>query len=141
MMDSVDFKMLERPRSPNTHLLAPEGLCENAKPDRLSKTFPVSADVLFQAILSLIDSRRDWHLQESDADRRIAHFISISRLMRYKDDVDVLVMPAEAGDPDGHRGARLAVYSRSRVGHSDLGANKKRVSQLLEGLKGVQVGT
>lgn len=140
-MDSVDFKTLERPRSPNTYLLAPEGLCESTKPDRLSEVYPIAAEHLFQGILSLVDARSDWHIKESDAARGLIHFVSVSRLMRYKDDVDIMVLSAEAGDAGGQQGARLAVYSRSRIGHSDLGANKKRVNQLLESLRDVQVPT
>ncbi|MEO0881479.1 MAG: DUF1499 domain-containing protein [Pseudomonadota bacterium] len=141
MMDFVDFKTLKRPRSPNTHLLAPRDLCEQTKPDRISETLPISPDQLFDGLLKLIDARADWHLEDQDKDRRLIRFVAVTRLMRYKDDVDILVMPAEAADPDARKGARLAIYSRSRVGHSDMGANKKRVSQLLERLKGVQVGT
>jgi len=136
MMDFVDFKTLKRPASPNHHLLAPSGLCEASKPDRRSKTLPIQPDQLFSAVLKLIEHRSDWSLEKSDPDRRLIHFIATSRLMRYKDDIDVLILPAEAG---AESGSRLAVYSRSRKGYSDLGANKKRVSELLEGLKGVQV--
>lgn len=141
MMDSVDFRNLKRPSSPNTYLLAPEGLCENAKPDDVSSVFPVPRDVLFLEILKRVEAMPDWQLQAKDAGRGLISFIAVTRLMRFKDDIDILVMPAEAGDPEGRRGARLAIYSRSRVGHSDLGANKKRVSQLLASLRDVQVGT
>ncbi|MEL7128066.1 MAG: DUF1499 domain-containing protein [Pseudomonadota bacterium] len=139
MMDSVDFRTLKRPRSPNTHLLAPEDLCEEAKPDRFSPILPVAPDKLFDLLLAVIDERTDWRIENVDRARGIIHFVSISRLMRYKDDIDILVLPAEAGDPAGQHGSRLAIYSRSRIGHSDLGANAKRVSQLLESLKTVQV--
>ncbi|MEO1405575.1 MAG: DUF1499 domain-containing protein [Pseudomonadota bacterium] len=141
MMDFVDFKTLKRPRSPNTHLLAPKDLCEASKPDRLSKTLPIAPDALFASLLSMVEDRKDWELGEYDEDRRLIHFVAVSRLFRYKDDIDILVLPAEAGDPDDHAGARLAIYSRSRIGHSDLGANKKRVSELLKSLRNVRVDT
>ncbi len=141
MMDSVDFRTLRRPRSPNTYLLAPDGLCENARPDDVSAVFPVSREVLFGEILKRIEARPDWHLTANDPDRGMIGFVAVSKLMRFKDDVDILVLPAEAGDPQGRQGSRLAAYSRSRVGHSDLGANKKRISQLLASLRDVQVGT
>lgn len=141
MMDSVDFKTLTRPKSPNTFLCAPEGLCEAADPDVTSEVLPMAPAAVYEAILGLIDGRDDWSLEASEAERGLIHFVTTSRLMRFRDDVDVLVMPAEAGDPSGSRGSRLAVYSRSRVGHSDLGANRKRVMQMLESLNMVQVKT
>jgi len=67
------------------------------------------------------------------------HFVTTSRLMRYKDDVDVLILSGDSGDPATGMASRLAVYSRSRVGHSDLGANAKRVKYMLECLNKVQV--
>lgn len=139
MMDFVDFKTLKRPSSPNTYLVAPEGLCEASKPDQRSKSMPVAPDHLFKMVLALVEQRKDWNLEESDEEKRTIAFVAVSPIMRYKDDVDVLIM-ADAS-AEGKNSSKLAIYSRSRVGYSDMGANKKRVSQLLEGLKGVQVAT
>ena len=51
--------------------------------------------------------------------------------MRYKDDISILVLPARGEES----GSELAIYSRSRVGYSDMGANRKRVLGLLKRLK------
>lgn len=141
MMDFVDFKTLKRPKSPNTYLLAPEELCEHASADLRATPLPIYPDQLFKEILRLIDGRRDWHLEESDEDRRLISFVAVTRLMKYKDDIDILVLPAELDDSISTKGSKLAIYSRSRIGHSDMGANKKRVQQLLDGLKRVQVSS
>ena len=55
--------------------------------------------------------------------------------MRYPDTVDVLVLPAEGGR------STVAIYSRSQIGRSDLGANLARIRRWLEdpALKGAQV--
>ena len=50
--------------------------------------------------------------------------------MRFKDDVDILVLPVEGHD---HQ-STLAIYSGSRLGYSDLGTNGKRVNALLTAL-------
>ena len=57
-----------------------------------------------------------------------AHFVAVTRIMRFRDDIDVLLAPTADG------GTQVAIYSRSRVGYSDLGANRKRVKQLLADL-------
>lgn len=127
MMDSTAFKTLKRPRSPNTYLVAPEGLCEGASPDMIMQDRDVTPAALFAQIIDMIAERADWRLENSDEARGLVHFIAISPLMRFKDDIDVLVLPNDSG-------ARMAIYSRSRVGHSDLGANRKRVQAMLKDL-------
>lgn len=49
------------------------------------------------------------------------HFVVTTRLMRFKDDVEF----AFAEEP-----GRIDVRSASRVGHSDLGVNRKRVEEI-----------
>ena len=140
-MDSIAFKTLERPRSPNTYLLAPEGLCEKAEPDDISGVFHVSTDLMLQAVLGLVAQEASWDLKADNVAQGMLRFVSTSRLMRFKDDVNVLVLPADADGPSLHHHCRLAIYSSSRVGHSDLGANRKRVKYLLDCLHKKQIRT
>lgn len=130
MTGFVDFATLERPKSPNHFLVAPAGFADKAKPDEESPEFPIAPDDLFARMLDLVESRKDWRLQASDRATRQLAFVAVTRLMRFKDDVDVVILPAK-GAPDR---SAIAVYSRSRIGHSDLGANRKRVQALLESL-------
>jgi uncharacterized protein (DUF1499 family) len=48
-----------------------------------------------------------------------------SRLFGFPDRIDVEVVP------DGEHSAMLAIYSRSRYGYYDLGANRRRVEEWL----------
>jgi uncharacterized protein (DUF1499 family) len=141
MMDSIAFKTLERPRSPNTYLLAPEGLCEKAETDDISGVFEMSTGTMLKAILDLIDQETSWTLEAVNKAQGMVHFVSTSRLMRFKDDIYSLILPADADGASMHDHCRLAVYSSSRVGHSDLGANRKRVKYLLECLHKKQIRT
>lgn len=50
-------------------------------------------------------------------------------LLGFTDDIDVRFVSL------GESRASLAVYSRSRVGYSDLGTNRKRVMRWLAGLE------
>lgn len=127
MTDFIDFKTLERPKSPNTYLLAPQGFCEQAELDQSSPQYAAKPDAVFDACRSVIEAHKSWRLVASDADSGQIRFLSVSPLMRYKDDIDIAII-------GGGETTELAVYSRSRVGYSDLGANAKRVGMLLEAL-------
>ena len=52
-------------------------------------------------------------------------YIAKTALLGFKDDVDIEIIPID------ENATTLAIYSRSRVGYSDLGANQKRVEELI----------
>jgi uncharacterized protein (DUF1499 family) len=58
-----------------------------------------------------------------------ARFVAVTPTLRFRDDVDVLILPTMDG------GSTMAVYSRSRVGLWDLGANRARVISLQSDLQ------
>ncbi len=124
MADFIDFTTLTRPSSPNTCLAAPPDLCGAATPDREPPVFPVAPGGLFEALKALAGERRDWRELRTDDSALALSFVAVTPLLRFKDDVDVRALPAEGR-------ATIAVYSRSRLGYSDLGANARRVDQLL----------
>ncbi len=130
MTDFIDFRTLERPRSPNTYLLAAADMCDHAKADQPSPHYAASPEEVFQSCRRIIEARKNWTLLGADPAAHKLRFVATSGLMRFKDDVDILISPPS----EGTSGARLAVYSRSRVGYSDLGANAKRVAFLLSKL-------
>ncbi len=132
MTGFVDFRQLLRPASPNTALSAPPGFADAARPDAQSPVFDVAPSVLYMRLLNVIAARRDWQLGEQDPALMRVSFVATSPIMRFKDDVDVLILPV-----DGHPGkSTFAAYSRSRVGYSDLGANRKRLAGLRAALEG-----
>lgn len=123
----TDFETLKRPRSPNTFLVAPDGLCKNAAPDQAAPVFPMQASDLSRKLRGVVNSEGSWKDISVSEDGLKMHFIAVSSLLRFKDDVSVEILP-DAGDPGQ---STVAIYSASRVGHSDLGANGKRVRGLL----------
>ncbi|MEO1015929.1 MAG: DUF1499 domain-containing protein [Pseudomonadota bacterium] len=127
MADFIDFKALRRPASPNTYLLAPDGFCENAEPDAAAPVFEDSPDALYARLTALAGARTDWTRLKSDPAARALAWIAVTPLLRFKDDIDARVVESPGG-------ATVAIYSRSRVGYSDLGANRKRVERLLADL-------
>jgi uncharacterized protein (DUF1499 family) len=121
----IDFATIERPASPNTYLVCNGELCPTARSDEAAPVFRASVASVRAALQDIAPEMRF-----EDTPRGVqGHYVAITRLMRFKDDVDVLVAPTADG------GAQVAIYSRSRVGYSDLGANAKRVRALVAALR------
>ena len=123
MPDFTNFRTLIRPGSPNTALLAPPGYAASAEADGAAPVYDVSPGELYMRALRLIGERREWQLGSQDAATLQLNFVATSALMRFRDDVDVVVMPVTGQQEK----STFAAYSRSRVGYSDLGANHKRL--------------
>ena len=125
MPDFIHFKSVKRPPKPNTCLAAPDDFCLAAATDFTPPVFEMSASDLFAKLNDVIDAERSWGKLEKDADALKLKFVATTGFMRFKDDIDVEVIPVDEGR------STLAVYSRSRVGYSDLGTNRKRVNDLI----------
>lgn len=83
---------------------------------------------LFSKFSEMIAAERSFGKVEADGENLRLKFVATTGLMRFKDDVDIEVIALDEGR------STFAIYSRSRVGYSDLGANRKRVTKLIEGL-------
>lgn len=125
MTDFINFKSVKRPPKPNTCLAAPDNFTLASEADFAPPIFEMSADDLFGKLSAIVEAERSWSKLETDADQRKLKFVATTGLLRFKDDVDVEIVPLESGQ------STLAIYSRSRVGYSDLGTNRKRVNDLI----------
>ena len=125
MADFITFKSLKRPPKPNTCLVAPDNHCLAAKPDFAPPVMIMTARGLFSRMSEVIASERRWGNIEADSESYRIKFVATTGLMRFKDDVDIEIIPVDEGK------ATFAIYSRSRVGYSDLGANRKRVNEII----------
>ena len=124
-MAMIDFTTLEKPGSPNTYLVCTPGICRAARADEAPPVFAQNVAAVRAAIQALAPNV-SWR---ESADGVQGAYVATTALMRFKDDVDILLTPSADG------GTRLCVYSRSRIGHSDLGANRKRVKKLIADLR------
>ncbi len=129
MAEFIDFSTLKRPTRPNTALVAPPGATPQASPDRPAPVFTFPASELFERARTYIESRKDWRLESADARGGRIRFVAVTPLLKFKDDVDLAVLPHGSGQ------STLIAYSRSRIGYSDMGANAKRLASLIEALQ------
>ena len=122
------FETLTLKASPNQYLVAPEGLCQNAKPHLVSPIYAMSAEAL-EDLLSenLLALPRTKEAMRSAEDGQRA-FVQRSALIGFPDTLIFQTFEVDEGT------SSLAVYSRSHIGWSDMGVNKRRVSDLLASL-------
>jgi uncharacterized protein (DUF1499 family) len=120
----VDFGLLERRSSPNDALICPEGVCPRARADETPPIFDIPAPQLGETLRRAILAEPRMEALPTPSPDRL-RFAQRSFLMRYPDIVDILVLPRGEGR------STVALYSRSAVGHSDLGVNRARLRRWL----------
>lgn len=116
----IDFATLTRPGKPNTFLLAPEGLCKEAKVDKVAPVYPVAAAKLRQEFLAAVIAQPRVSHTLSDEAGLYDDFVVRSALFGFPDHVSVKFLDVKGGK------STLAVYARSVYGRSDLGVNRAR---------------
>jgi uncharacterized protein (DUF1499 family) len=115
----IDFATLRLPTSPNAHLAAPPGATNERH--ELVPLLTVAPDVAWGVLRALGDGmERVWKMAEWPAMRQ-AQWVARTRLMNYPDLINAQIVDLPGG-------AGLFLYSRSLIGHSDLGVNAKRVA-------------
>ena len=123
------FETLTLKSSPNQYLVAPEGLCQKAQPHLISPVYEMSADALEDLLAAkLLELPRTKEAVRSAEDGQRA-FVQRSAFIGFP---DTLIF--QTYEVDGEHSS-LAIYSRSHIGWSDMGVNKRRVSDLLASLK------
>jgi uncharacterized protein (DUF1499 family) len=122
----VDFETFIRSSRPNTALACPAGFCAHAKADFDPGVYALSEEALRAAFTQYALSQPGVipvyrHAQPGlpTQDR----YIQRSALMQFPDTIDVRFITLSETT------STLAIYSRSQIGHSDLGVNLKRIRQ------------
>ena len=94
--------------------------------ERTARPYDIPPDTLFVAAQRALEALGPitLRLPDSPSGRRAEAVYRVALV--FKDDVDVAVRTRDDG------GSVLYVRSASRVGHSDLGVNRRRVRNLLE---------
>lgn len=122
----VNFQDLERRDSPNDYLVCPEGYCKRTTPDRVSPVYSMPVKTLTERVEALLSKAPRTEILSRHDTQFVAEQRSL--IFRFPDIIDIEVI---AVSPDR---STVAVYSRSRYGRYDLGANGRRVEEWLEAL-------
>lgn len=124
--DWLAFSEINPGSTSNRALICDPEICTSATDYEPAIHFDVSADRLAEALRQLEPSA-DFQTMENGDIR--ARYVDVTLIMRFRDDVDVLIRPV------GESASLLAAYSRSRVGKSDLGKNASRIEDLVNDLR------
>lgn len=118
-----DLSGLRRPTSPNTALAGPAGFVPT--PDITTRRYAVDPPRLYATAQAVVMARPRTTRLSQDAGRMRADHVERSMLFRFPDVVVLQVLAA------GQQESELVLYSRSVVGHSDLGVNRRRLVAIL----------
>jgi uncharacterized protein (DUF1499 family) len=125
----VDWATLTRHPTPNDALVCPAARCPNAKPDAEPKSYVSGAAELLARLKTIALAERDTtELSCAPHCDRIARILQHTRIMRYPDTIDIETFSV------GENRSTLAIYSRSLIGHGDLGVNRARIKRWLAAL-------
>jgi uncharacterized protein (DUF1499 family) len=119
------FAQLQRPASPNHWLAAPADFA--VKPDVVAPVYALPAPRLREAFTAMLRGLPRVAIVAEHGDG--LHAVATSAVFRFEDDVRVQFI---ALSPER---STLAMYSASRVGYWDLGANRRRVEDWLARLQ------
>lgn len=117
----VEFATLKRRSTPNDALICPSAVCPQARPDAEPPVFPISGDRLRSLVsdVALAEPGTTLIDRGEEQDRYLVR----TRLMRFPDTVVVQVFDR------GQDSSTLALYSRSQIGRSDFGVNRRRIER------------
>ena len=121
---AVDFANITRSGKPNDFLMCPKDLYADA--DAQAPVFPLSADELRASLHASLQNEP--HLTRMDETTSAERYVQKTALMRFPDTISVRFIALSATT------STIAIYSRSRLGYSDLGVNKARVERWVAAL-------
>lgn len=124
----VAFERLERRVTPNDALACPSDLCK-ARSDLPAPLFAVDVRALREAMAGVIATEPNVTRVAVDDAARTERYVQRSATLGFPDTVVVRYI-----EQPGQR-STLAIYSRSQLGQSDLGANKARLQRWLAKLE------
>lgn len=127
-LGSVDFENLTRRRSPNDALACNPDICGETPVDFATPVYPIAGARLREIVREVALDQPRTQLVYSARWEEEDRFVVRTPLMRYPDTVVARVYGAGPGQ------SMLGLYSRSQIGHSDLGVNRARLARWLDAI-------
>lgn len=122
--ESVRFKQLQLPSSPNYFIMAPVGYASvETQPE--SPTFDVDVDTLAQYWQAMVDKRDRLKLRSASKRQHRYHYLERSLILALPHYVIVKLLPVN------EQQSTLVLMSYSIYGYFDFGYNRQLVYQLL----------
>lgn len=122
-LGAVDFRVLQRSAWPNDALACPRDFCPKSASDIVPPVYAVTADELDTALHAAVTLEPLIDRVDTAPAKHASRYVQRSPLMRFPDTISVRTIDL------GPRRSTLALYSRSKIGYSDLGANKARLER------------
>lgn len=129
-----NFQQMTLPKTKNYYLVCPAKYC-NVTPNEISPVYPVSAEDLYNAFNQIISHESRVNFVYTIPEQGQFQLVQKSFILSFPDDIAVQFIALSENT------SSLAIYSKSRYGFYDFGANKRRVTQWLEQLKKIAVTT
>ena len=120
----VEFEILARRTTPNDALACPPGICQ-VQSDVTPPIYAVTAADLRAAFAKAISAEPRLTAVATDDATMTGRYIQRSALMRYPDTIVVRFFDL----PEAR--STIALYSRSQLGHGDMGVNRARIERWL----------
>jgi uncharacterized protein (DUF1499 family) len=117
----VEFATLKRRSTPNDALICPRDICPQAQPDTEPSVFPVPSAHLRSLVSEVALAEPGTSLLDRGPQQD--RYLVRTQLMRFPDTVVVQVFDR------GQDASALALYSRSQIGSSDFGVNRRRIER------------
>jgi len=124
----VDFPSLRKGPKPNQYLVCPARYCA-AAPDRIAPEFDLPVTALLDRFAEIVEAGPRCQRRALSDDGLQIDWLIRTPLLGFPDSVTVRAIPLEGGR------ASLAIFSRSHIGYSDLGTNRRRVERCLVALE------
>lgn len=122
----VDPLTAPKPETPNSYRVAPADTAADA--DAVAPVFQIPASDLATQFDRIARSDGNVDVVGGSASSGFVTYVQTSTLFAFPDYISVKFIAVDATT------STLAVFSRSRLGQSDLGVNKKRVTSWLDQL-------
>ncbi len=130
-LGDIRFETLERRSSPNDALVMPEGFGSgfgSARRDISSPVYAVPPKALRDAFRRVLAVEKNLVGVAEDEVALTARYVQRTALLGFPDTIVVRFVAI------GAERSSIALYSRSKFGYSDLGANKARLERWLSAL-------